>query len=177
MLNGQFGPINQLLLDIGIINERIPFLTDPMIAKITVILVNLWLGFPMFMIMIQGCLSNIDNSLYESAAMDGANGWQSFRKITLPLVLRATGPLLIMNLAGNFNGFGAVFFLTDGGPSNATMQFAGETDILISWIYKMTLDHQMYDMAAVMCIILFVFIGSVSLWNFKRTRAFKEVTE
>ncbi len=177
MLNGQFGPINQLLLDMGLINERIPFLTDPVIAKLTVILVNLWLGFPMFMIMIQGCLSNIDNSLYESAAMDGANGWQSFRKITMPLILRATGPLLIMNLAGNFNGFGAVFFLTDGGPANASMQFAGETDILISWIYKMTLDHQMYDMAAVMCIILFVFIGSISLWNFKRTRAFKEVSE
>lgn len=177
MLNGQFGPINQFLLDIGVINERIPFLTDPAIAKITIILVNLWLGFPMFMIMIQGVLSNIDANLYEAAAIDGASGWQSFRKITLPLVSKATAPLVIMNLAGNFNGFGAVFFLTDGGPANASMQFAGETDILISWIYKMTLDHQMYDMAAVMCIILFLFIGSISLWNFRRTKAFKEVSE
>lgn len=177
MLNGQFGPINQFLMDIGVINERIPFLTDPMIAKITIILVNLWLGFPMFMIMIQGVLSNIDKSLYEAAAIDGASGWQSFKRITLPLVSRATAPLVIMKLAGNFNGFGSVFFLTDGGPANSSMQFAGETDILISWIYKMTLDHQMYDMAAVMCIILFIFIGSVSLWNFRRTKAFKEVSE
>lgn len=177
LLNGQFGPINQFLLDIGLIHKRIPFLTNTTLARITVILVNLWLGFPMFMIMIQGVLSNIDKSLYEASAIDGANGWQSFWKITLPLVSKATAPLVIMNLAANFNGFGAVFFLTDGGPQNASLQFAGDTDILISWIYKMTLDQQMYNMAAVMCIILFLFIGSISLWNFRRTRAFKEVSE
>jgi arabinogalactan oligomer/maltooligosaccharide transport system permease protein len=80
-----------------------------------------------------------------------------------------------MNLAGNFNGFGAIYFLTEGGPVNPNYQLAGDTDILISWIYKLTLDHQIYDMAAVMCIILFIIIGGVSFWNFKRTNAFKEV--
>lgn len=174
LLNNQFGPINQLLINWGIISERIPFLTDPTIAKITVIVVNLWMGFPMFMVMILGVLSNIDLNLYEAAAIDGASESKVFRSITLPLVFRATAPLLIMNLAGNFNGFGSIFFLTDGGPANSNLQFAGDTDILISWIYKMTLNHQMYDMAAVMSIILFILIGSVSFWNFKRTQAFKE---
>lgn len=175
LLNGQFGPLGQLLIDLGLTKERIPFLTDSLLAKITVILVNLWMGFPIFMIMIQGILSNIDKGLYEAAEMDGASSFQVFRKITFPLVFKATGPLLIMNLAGNFNGFGAIYFLTEGGPVNPKYQLAGDTDILISWIYKLTLDHQIYDMAAVMCIILFIIIGGVSFWNFKRTNAFKEV--
>lgn len=175
LLNGQFGPLGQLLIDLGLTDQRVPFLTDPILAKIMVILVNLWMGFPMFMIMIQGILSNIDQGLYEAAQIDGAGSFQVFRKITLPLVLKATGPLLVMNYAGNFNGFGAIFFLTEGGPVNPNYQLAGDTDILISWIYKLTLNHQIYDMAAVMCIILFVLIAAVSFWNFRRTNAFKEV--
>lgn len=174
LLNGQFGPLGQFLIDLGLTDKRIPFLTDPLLAKITVILVNLWMGFPMFMIMIQGILSNIDKVLYEAAEIDGAGSYQVFRKITLPLVLKATGPLLVMNFAGNFNSFGAIYFLTEGGPVNPNYQLAGDTDILISWIYKLTLNHQIYDMAAVMCIILFILIAVVSVWNFRRTNAFKE---
>jgi arabinogalactan oligomer/maltooligosaccharide transport system permease protein len=175
MLNGQFGPINQLLINLGLIDHRIPFLTDPLLAKITIILVNLWMGFPVFMVMIQGILSNIDKGLYEAAEIDGAGAFQVFKKITLPLVFKATGPLLVMNFAGNFNAFSSIYFLTEGGPVNTNYQLAGDTDILISWIYKLTLNHQIYDMAAVMCIILFVGIAAVSFWNFRRTTAFKEV--
>ncbi|MFT4143423.1 MAG: sugar ABC transporter permease [Mobilitalea sp.] len=175
LLNGQFGPLGQLFIDLGLTDQRIPFLTDALLAKITVILVNLWMGFPMFMIMIQGILSNMDKGIYEAAEIDGAGSFQVFKRITLPLVLKATGPLLVMNFAGNFNCFGAIYFLTEGGPVNPNYQLAGDTDILISWIYKLTLNHQIYDMAAVMCIILFILIAAVSFWNFKRTKAFKEV--
>ncbi len=175
LLNGQFGPLGQLFIDLGLTDQRIPFLTDALLAKITVILVNLWMGFPMFMIMIQGILSNMDKGIYEAAEIDGAGSFQVFKRITLPLVLKATGPLLVMNFAGNFNSFGAIYFLTEGGPVNPNYQLAGDTDILISWIYKLTLNHQIYDMAAVMCIILFILIAAVSFWNFKRTKAFKEV--
>lgn len=174
-LNGQFGPLSKFLMDIGLTNQRIPFLSDPFISKITILLVNLWLGFPMFMIMIQGILSNIDRGIYEAAEIDGGNSYKVFRFITLPLVLRATAPLIVMNLAGNFNNFGIIFFLTEGGPVNVNYQFAGDTDILISWIYKLTLDQQLYDMAAVMNIIIFIFVGGISIWNFRRTKAFKEV--
>ena len=175
LLNGQFGPLNQFLMDIGLISQRIPFLTDPLIAKITILVINLWLGFPMYMIMIQGVLANIDTGLYEAAKIDGANSYKVFQRITLPLVLRATAPLLVMNLAGNFNSFGLIYFLTDGGPVNTNYQFAGDTDILISWIYKLTLNQQMYDMAAVMTIFLFLMVGIVSFFNFRRTKAFKEI--
>ncbi len=175
LLNGQFGPVSALLVKIGVTKERVMFLSDPALAKFTIIMVNLWLGFPIFMIMIQGVLSNINNELYEAAAIDGATSWQKFYKITFPLVFRATSPLVVMTFASNFNGFGSVFFLTEGGPANPDYNFAGSTDILISWIYQLTLEHKMYNMAAVMCIMLFILIGGISLWNFKRTSAFKEV--
>lgn len=174
-LNGQFGPVSKFLMDIGLADHRIAFLADPFIAKVTILVVNLWLGFPMFMIMIQGILSNIDSSLYEAARIDGGGEFKLFRYITLPLVLRATAPLIVMNFAGNFNGFGIIYFLTDGGPVNTNYQFAGDTDILISWIYKLTLNQKLYDMAAVMNLIIFVLIAVVSIWNFRRTQAFKEV--
>lgn len=129
----------------------------------------------MFMLMMMGVLSNLDHSLYEAAAIDGASSIQQFGKITLPLVFKATMPNLVMSMAANFNGFGLIYFLTQGGPINTEMQFAGDTDILISWIYKLTLNQQMYDIAAVMSVLLFIFVGVVSLWNFRRTTSFKEL--
>lgn len=175
LLNGQFGPLNQFLIDIGLISERIPFLTDPVIAKLSIITVNLWLGFPAFMVMLLGVMSNQDPALYEAAEIDGANKFIVFWRIKFPLLVKATAPLVIMNLASNFNAFGSIYFLTGGGPANSSYQFAGDTDILISWIYKLTLDQRMYNMAAVMNILIFIFIGSVSFWNFRRTTSFKEI--
>jgi arabinogalactan oligomer/maltooligosaccharide transport system permease protein len=175
LLNGQFGPLNQFLIDIHLIHDRIPFLADPVIAKITIIVVNLWMGFPAFMIMLLGVLSSQDPTLYEAAEIDGANKFQTFYRIKLPLLMKATAPLVIMNLAGNFNAFSSIYFLTSGGPTNPSYQFAGDTDILISWIYKMTLNQRMYNMAAVMNILIFIFIGAVSFWNFRKTTSFKEM--
>lgn len=175
LLNGQFGPLNQLLINLHIIQERIPFLTDPVISKITIIVVNLWIGFPVFMVMLLGIMSNQDPTLYEAAGIDGANKFQIFCRIKFPLLMKATAPLIVMNLATNFNAFSSIYFLTGGGPSNPSYQFAGDTDILISWIYKMTLDQRTYNMAAVMNILIFIFVGVVSFWNFRRTTSFKEM--
>lgn len=175
LLNGQFGPLNQFLIDSGLSTTRIPFLTDPVLAKVSLLLVNLWLGFPSFMVMLQGVLSNQDPTLCEAARIDGANPFQIFCNIKFPLLMKATAPLIVMSFAFNFNSFGSIYFLTDGGPSNPAFQFAGDTDILISWIYKLTLNQKMYNMAAVMNILIFVFIGVVSIWNFKRTTSFKEM--
>ena len=174
ILNGQFGPMNQLLINWGIIQERIPFLTDAWVAKITLLVVNLWLGFPAFMVMIQGVLANIDKTLTEAARIDGAGEGRVFTAITLPLVFRTTAPLLIMNVTSNFNNFGYIYFLSEGNPVNSQFQFAGSTDILISWIYKLTLNQQMYSMAAVMSILIFIFVGVISIWHLRRTTSFKE---
>lgn len=174
ILNGQFGPLNRMLLDIGIIQTRIPFLTDPTIAKLTVLGVNLWLGFPIFMVMLLGVMSNMDRSIMEAAFIDGATGFQTFRFVRFPILLRATSPLVIITITTNFFNFGSIYFLTTGGPANPDYQFAGSSDILISWIYKLTLDNQMYNMASVLILLLFIVMGTVSVINFRRTKAFRE---
>ncbi|MVB11609.1 Binding-protein-dependent transport system inner membrane component [Caprobacter fermentans] len=175
LFNGQFSPLNQLLLDCGLIHSRIPFLSDAFTAKITIIAVNLWMGFPMFMAMLLGVLANQDPTLYEAAGIDGANKFQIFRRIKLPLLMKATAPLLVMNFIGNFNGFGFIYFLTNGGPNDSSLEFAGDTDILISWIYKLTLNQNMYNLAAVLNILIFILVGVVSYWNLKNTAAIKEM--
>lgn len=168
----------QRLLYFG--EENIQWLSNeanPWFVRIFIIVINIWLGFPFFMALMTGVMTSIDRSLYEAAAIDGATGFQQFRFITMPLVLFATSPLLIMTFAGNFNNFGVIYFITQGGPGgDFTTAFAGQTDILISWIYKLTTDQNVrwYSMASVFSLLIFLIIGTISAWNFTRTRAFKE---
>jgi arabinogalactan oligomer/maltooligosaccharide transport system permease protein len=166
------GPLNQILMEMGF--ERVDWLTDPFIAKVVLIAVNLWLSSAGFMVMMSGVLTSISKEVYEAADIDGASEGQKFRRITLPLVLYATAPLLVMNLAGNINNFGVIYLLTDGGPVNPSYRFAGSTDILLSWVYKMTLQQSQYNMASVVSILLFIVIAVVSVFNLKRTKSFKE---
>ena len=151
---------------------------NPWFVRIFIIVLNVWLGFPFFMALMSGVMTSIDKSLYEAASIDGATGFQQFRFITMPLVLFATSPLLVMTFSGNFNNFGVIYFITGGGPGGGTFEtaYAGSTDILISWIYKLTVDANIrwYSMASVFSILIFLIIGTLSAWNFTRTRAFKE---
>jgi len=151
---------------------------NPTFVKVFIIILNVWLGFPFFMALMSGVMTSIDKSLYEAAAIDGATGFQQFKYITMPLVLFATSPLLVMTFSGNFNNFGVIYFITGGGPGGGTYEtaYAGSTDILISWIYTLTVDPNVrwYSMASVFSILIFLIIGTLSAWNFSRTRAFKE---
>ncbi|HAX73299.1 MAG TPA: sugar ABC transporter permease [Firmicutes bacterium] len=177
LFNGQFGPINQYLMQWGIIDSPIYWLTDPnnpWIPRLTILAINLWLGFPYFMALMSGVMTSISKDIYEAAEIDGASERKQFWQITLPLVLAQTAPLLVMSFASNFNNFGLIYFLTAGGPVNPNYIYAGNTDILISWIYKLTVDFRMYNMASIMSIIIFLIIGTFSAWNFTRTAAFKE---
>ena len=139
-------------------------------------MINIWLGFPYFMALMTGVMTAIDKTLYEAADIDGANGWQKIRLITMPLVLYSTAPILIMTFSGNFNNFGVIYFITGGGPNDGkpSLGFAGDTDILISWMYKLTVDYSIYNMASVFSVLIFLFVGSVTAWNLSRTRAFQE---
>lgn len=176
LLNGQFGPINAMLKQWGLISETIPWLSDFTLARISVLLVNLWLGFPYFMMLTTGVLTSVPADLYEAASIDGANKRVQFFKITLPLVLYQTIPLFIMSFSFNLNNFGAVYFLTGGGPTDlsTTQSGAGATDILMSWMYKLTLDLRQYNKAAVLAILVFLVIAPFAIYNFSRTKAFKE---
>nr|WP_246628269.1 sugar ABC transporter permease [Paenibacillus oenotherae] len=172
MFNGQFGPINQYLKYFGL--SGLPWLTDPFWAKVTVIIVNMWIGFPITMLMIIGLLSTIPKDLYEASEIDGASGWQQFKAITFPSIMFAFGPLLVMSFAGNINNFNLIYLLTNGTPANANYKFAGDTDILITWLYNLTLTNGKYNFASVIGLFIFVLIASFAIWNLRRTKAFKE---
>lgn len=172
LFNGQFGPINQYLAHFGL--GRLPWLTDPLWAKVTVIIVNMWVGMPLSFLLISGILSTISPELHEAATVEGAGRLQRFRMITLPLILFATAPILILQFAGNFNNFNVIYLLTGGGPVNGGYQFAGHTDLLITWLYKLTLNNNIYNMASAIGILIFLFVAGISLWNYRRTASFKD---
>ncbi len=149
---------------------------NPTFVRATLIVVNIWLGFPYFMALMTGVMTAIDKTLYEAADIDGASNMQKIGKITMPLVLYSTAPILIMTFSGNFNNFGVIYFITGGGPNSgvASRGFAGDTDILISWMYTLTVDYSIFNMASVFSVLIFLFVGSLTAWNLSRTRAFQE---
>ena len=158
------GLINGYLLKWGIIDNYIPFWTDPTLARITVIVVNIWIGIPYMMLIATGLLMNIPEDLYESARIDGANSWQMFRSITLPYMLFVTGPFLLTQYTGNLNNFNVIYLLTQGKPQSVNLaEKAGNTDLLITWLYKMTVNDTNYRMAAVIGIMVFIVTAVISL--------------
>lgn len=175
MLNGAFGAVNRTLMDLGLIDSAIPWLTDPTMARFTVVLINLWCGFPYFMLLTMSAMTAIPQDVREAAELDGATGFQRFRLITFPLVLFQTAPLLIMSFAANFNNFGAIFFLTNGGPNmpDTTQTGAGATDILVSWIYQLTVGLLEYNYGSVIAVLIFLVLAPFAILQFRRTKAFK----
>ena len=165
------GIINGFLMDMGWIDQAIDFFGDasrPWLARVTVILINIWIGIPYLMLITTGILMNIPADLYESAKIDGASGWQQYRKITLPYMLFVTGPYLLTSFTGNMNNFNVIYLLTAGAPTNAAASSAagnvGYTDLLITWLFKITTGAEsQYYMASVIGILVFVVVALISL--------------
>ena len=135
------GALNNLLLSLGWIDKAIPFLTDATNAEIVVIIINLWVGVSYSMLITNGILMNIPSDLYEAAKIDGASPVKSFFYITLPYMLHVTTPYLITQFVGNINNFNVIFLLTDGDPKSLNIYQAGETDLLVTWLYKLTVNE------------------------------------
>ena len=176
LLNGTFGIINRTLMSIGIIENPIPWLGSPHLAQFVCVLINLWAGFGYFMLLTMGTMTAIPNDMYEAARIDGAGRLQILNKITLPLVLYQTIPLIIMSFAHNVNNFGAIFFLTGGSPTvaDSTTTFAGSTDIRVTWIYKLTITLMKYNYASVIAVMIFIVLAPFAIFQFRQTKAFKE---
>lgn len=170
------GPVNVLLKDLGIIGAgtTIPFLTNPTLAKITIIMVNIWIGVPFTMLSTTGILNNIPKDLYEAAKVDGANSFVTFFKITLPYMLFVTTPALITAFVGNINNFNVIFLLTGGGPESIEYYYAGKTDLLVTWLYKLTLTNKEFNLGAVVGIIIFVILATLSLLTYRHTGSYKD---
>lgn len=176
LLNGAFGTVNRTLQAMHLISDPIPWLSDPWLAKFVVVLINLWCGFPYFMLLVTGTMTSISADIIEAAKIDGASSWQIFRRIQAPIILYQTMPLIIMSFAANINNFGAIFFLTGGDPavSDSVTTGAGGTDIMVSWIYKLTVNLQQYQNASVLAIMIFLIIAPFAIYNFQRTKSYKE---
>jgi arabinogalactan oligomer/maltooligosaccharide transport system permease protein len=175
MLNND-GAINQLLRDVGIIGAKdyLPFLSDPTWARASVIVVNLWVGIPYTMLVTTGILQNIPKELYEAAKVDGANPFVIFVKITMPYVFFVTTPYLITQFIGNINNFNVIYFLTGGGPLSLDYYQAGKTDLLVTWLYKLTTGTMKdYSYASAIGIIVFILSAVFSLIAYRRTSSYK----
>lgn len=173
----QSGPINYYLDQAGLM--RIFFLTNDASAKWWArgigLFVNAWISTPSIMLMTTGILSNINTDLYEAASLDGASGWHQFKKITLPFVIFSTTPVLISQFVGNFNNFGIFFFLRDGVISNYADYFlASDTDLLINWLYKLSVDNNYYSIGAAISLVIFLITAALSLSVYIRSAAYKQ---
>ena len=158
------GLVNAYLLKWGWIQTAIPFWDNATYARILIIVINLWIGIPYTMLIVTGLLMNIPAELYESARIDGANPFQTFRKITLPYMLFVTGPFLLTQFIGNLNNFNVIFLLNRGRPQSMSLSNnAGATDLLVTWLYKMTINDSNYKIAAVIGIMVFVVTAVISL--------------
>ena len=145
----------------------------PVTSKILLVIINIWVGIPYVMLMATGILMNIPQDLYESSRVDGATGVQQFTKITLPYMLFVTGPYLLTSFVGNLNNFNIIYFLSGGGPTYTTADgftgaggvSVGHTDLLVTWLYRMTMGSAKveYYSASVIGIMVFLVVAILSL--------------
>jgi arabinogalactan oligomer / maltooligosaccharide transport system permease protein len=170
LLNDEFGVVNRFF------HLSIPWLFDPNWAKVSIILVSFWLGFPYFFLVSLGALQSIPGELIEAARVDGGGAWQIFRRVTLPLLLVAVSPLLVASFAFNFNNFNNIYLLTGGGPAQENSSIAGSTDILISYTYKLAIatgKGSDYGLACAVSVIIFFIVATIAAVGFWRSGALR----
>lgn len=172
MFNDSFGAINNDILAFFSISP-IPWMTDELWTRVALILIQGWLGFPYIFIVTTGILQSIPEDLYEAAVIDGATSWDKFMNITLPVILTSMAPTLITQYTFNFNNFNIIYLFNGGGPATPGST-AGGTDILVSWIYKLTMQSSQYALAAALTILLSVFVIAIAMWQFRKSNSFNQ---
>lgn len=151
----------------------------PGLARVMVIVINMWRGMPYTMLATSGILMNIPEELYESSRIDGAGPVRRFVSITFPYIMFVMAPQLITTFTGNINNFNVIFFLTGGGPNLLTDSGItyGQTNLLITWLYNLTLaegSRQEYGNAAVIGIFIFLITSFFSLIVFNSSKSIKQ---
>ena len=172
MFNDSFGAINNDILAFFSISP-IPWMTDALWTRVALILIQGWLGFPYIFIVTTGILQSIPEDLYEAAVIDGATSRDKFMNITLPVILTSMAPTLITQYTFNFNNFNIIYLFNGGGPATPGST-AGGTDILVSWIYKLTMQSSQYALAAALTILLSVFVIAIAMWQFRKSNSFNQ---
>ena len=167
-----YGAINTLLENWGWISGPLPWLTDTTWARVTVIIINLWIGIPYTIMQITGILQNVPSDLYEAAELDGANWWQRFTNVTMPYIIFVMTPYLITTFTANVNNFNVIYLLSGGDPTPVGAS-AGNTDLLITWLYKLTVDKNNYNLGAVIGIMTFIVLAVISLITYRNSGSYK----
>ena len=169
------GAVNTLFQTIGILGpgEVYPWMTDAIWARVLLIVINLWVGIPYTVIQVTGILQNIPEDQYEAARIDGATIVQQFRYVTLPYMIFVLTPYIITQFTGNINNFNIIYLLTGGGPTYVG-DSAGQTDLLVTWLYKLSIDKQQYNMGAVIGIFTFVVLAFVALVTYRNSGSYKD---
>ena len=173
------GAINVLLSDISRLfgggPVEIQFLnSSTLMARATVIIVNIWVGIPYTILSMSGILMNIPEDLYESARIDGASPVKTFTAITLPYMIFVTTPQLITQFVGNINNFNVIYLLTGGGPTTQDYYQAGRTDILVTWLFTLSMNSQDYGLAAAIGILVFIVCATLSLIIYNNSKSMKD---
>ena len=166
------GAVNTLLMSWDWIDAPLPFFTDATWARVTIILINCWVGIPYTVMSVTGILQNSPAEQYEAARIDGANAFQQFTNVTLPYMIFVMTPTLISSFTGNINNFNIIYLLSGGGPTYIG-DSAGQTDLLVTWLYKLTMDNQDYNLAAVIGILTFVVLATVALFTYRNSGSYK----
>lgn len=171
MLNTDFGIVNQ------IIGEPIPWLNDGTLAKISLLVVNLWIGYSYMFLVVTGALTAIPGDLKEAAFVDGASGFRAFRTVVLPLLMVSVSPLLIASFSFNFNNYTLVELLTGGGPFPGSPVQGGQTDLLITYTYRLAFGsaEQLLGFASAISMLIFVIVAGVSAYGFRLTKRLEEI--
>lgn len=167
------GPINQMIVASGGTAVGFLDLDAKWMARLIGLLVNCWISTPSIMLLTTGILSNRDTSLYEAARIDGAGRFQQFAKLTLPFVLFSTMPVLIGQFIGNFNNFGIFYFLR-GGLYMDGYFLASDTDLLINWLYNLSIDNNYYCIGAAISLIIFLITSAISLMVYIKSPSYRE---
>lgn len=179
LLNENIGLVTNAILELT--GYRVPWFSDPWMAKAAIFLVNLWLGYPYMMLICSGAIQAIPKSVYEAAAIDGAQGLQTFWNITLPMLLISVGPLLVASFTYNFNNYLLIDLLTGGNPPMAgTPTPAGYTDLLINYTYNLAFGTGTgadYGYAAAITIVIFAIVALITLFNFRFVAGWEEIGE
>jgi ABC-type sugar transport system permease subunit len=178
LLNPSYGPANRIIQSVFGISPQ--WFSDPTLAKLIILFVNMYLGFSYFMLVSLGALQSIPSDMYEAALIDGANDWHQFRFITLPMILIAVGPLLIASFAFNFNNFTLIELINNGGPPMSASTVAGYTDILLSYTFRLAFAGARgadYGFAAAIGIFIFVIVATLTFINFRFTGALEEASQ
>ena len=177
LLNPQFGVISQMIAGSPAAGCR-PGSRDPFWAKVGILLIQTWLGFPYMFVIVTGALQTLPNDVYEAADLDGANAWHKFHSITLPLLLVTVGPLLVASFAFNFNNFTVIDLYNHGGPPMPNVPTpVGYTDILATYTYRIAFGStgtSDYGYASAITMMIFLILFVITQFQFRYTNMLEE---